>query len=106
MAFGISRKELKIWKQAIDQGQIAFLTHYWIDDRFPNVNSVTKVGCQDIEQLVLWGKQFGLKREWIHYREDGYSHYDLLGEYQKEIFHQLHKKVELGVLVFEYNYSI
>lgn len=85
MAFGISRKELLQWKRDIDQGKIAFLTHYWIDDRFPDVNTVTKAGCKDIKMLSEWGKKYGLKEEWIHHRIDGYSHFDLLGKKQVEI---------------------
>ncbi|MBM7656061.1 hypothetical protein JOC76_005598 [Neobacillus cucumis] len=63
MAFGIKRHELREWKQKIDQGDIAFLTHYWLDDRFPDCKTVTKVGCQDIEKLAEWGKKYGLKKE-------------------------------------------
>jgi hypothetical protein len=85
MAFGISRKELKNWKRAIDRGEIAFITHYWLDDRFPDVKTVTKVGCSDLKKLAAWGERHGLKREWIHQRRDGYSHYDLLGSKQNEI---------------------
>lgn len=85
MAFGIKRRELLDWKQKIDNGEIAFLTHYWIDDRFPGYKTVTKVGCLDLEHLAAWGKKYGLKKEWIHHRKDGYSHFDLIGSKQKEI---------------------
>jgi hypothetical protein len=85
MAFGINRKQLTEWKQKIDNGEIAFLTHYWLDDRFPGCKTVTKVGCRDLEKLAAWGEKYGLKKEWIDQREDGYSHFDLLGEKQKEI---------------------
>ncbi len=85
MAFGIKREDLLAWKKKIDNGEIAFLTHYWLDDRFPGCNTVTKVGCKDMNKLVEWGKQYGLRREWIHIRKDGYSHYDLLGDKEKEI---------------------
>lgn len=88
MAFGITRQQLKIWKRKIDQGEVAFLTHYWLDDRFPAAKTVTKVGCKDIEQLARWGARYGLKKEWIHIRKDGYSHYDLLGERQKTILRE------------------
>ncbi|MDR7001709.1 hypothetical protein [Neobacillus niacini] len=85
MAFGIRRDELNEWKRKIDRGEIAFLTHYWLDDRFPGDKTVTKVGCNDLEKLAEWGRKYGLKKEWIDHRKDGYSHFDLLGERQKEI---------------------
>ncbi|WP_141432350.1 hypothetical protein [Bacillus sp. 03113] len=85
MAFGIKRKDLVNWKKKIDEGEIAFLTHYWLDDRFPSSKTVTKVGCNDLEKLAKWGEQYGLQKEWIHIRNDGYSHFDLLGNRQKEI---------------------
>lgn len=85
MAFGINRKDLVEWKQKIDRGEIAFLTHYWLDDRFPGCKTVTKVGCLDLKKLADWGKEYGLKEEWIHHRHDGYSHFDLIGNSQKEI---------------------
>jgi hypothetical protein len=88
MAFGIKRQEVKVWKQIIDNGEIAFLTHYWLDDRFPGCKTVTKVGCQDLEKLADWGSKYGLKKEWIHHRLDGYSHFDLIGKSQKEILHK------------------
>lgn len=85
MAFGINRNELIEWKRKIDEGEISFLTHYWLDDRFPGFNTVTKVGCQDLEKLAQWGKKYGLKKEWIHHRRDGYSHFDLIGPKQADI---------------------
>jgi hypothetical protein len=85
MAFGIKKAELEEWKRQIENGQIAFLTHYWLDDRFPESRTVTKVGCSDFNKLIKWGKQYGLKKEWIHIRKDGYSHFDLLGDTQSKI---------------------
>nr|WP_263326684.1 hypothetical protein [Neobacillus sp. Marseille-Q6967] len=85
MAFGINRRDLVRWKQKIDQGEIAFLTHYWLDDRFPGSKTVTKVGCHDLDRLAEWGKKYGLRKEWIHHRRDGYSHFDLIGERQRDI---------------------
>ncbi|RDU35847.1 hypothetical protein DRW41_17095 [Neobacillus piezotolerans] len=85
MAFGIKKKDVQEWKQKIDQGEIAFLTHYWLDDRFPGCKTVTKAGCNDVEKLAEWGRKHGLRKEWIHQRQDGYPHFDLLGEKQKEI---------------------
>lgn len=85
MAFGIKRRDVEEWKRKIDAGEIAFLTHYWYDDCFPDCKTVTKVGCNDLTVLAEWGKQYGLKKEWIDHRKDGYSHFDLLGESQKRI---------------------
>ncbi|MFB1080987.1 hypothetical protein [Jeotgalibacillus sp. JSM ZJ347] len=85
MAFGIKRSELLKWKHDIDEGKIAFLTHYWVDDRFSQMRTVTKAGALSIDQLYQWGKQYGLKKEWIHIRNDGYSHYDLIGDAQLDI---------------------
>ncbi|MCY7585802.1 hypothetical protein MH131_18855, partial [Bacillus safensis] len=55
MAFGIKRSDLNAWKTAVHEGKVAFLTHYWLDDRFPNANTVTKAACQDMKRLVEWG---------------------------------------------------
>jgi hypothetical protein len=88
LAFGIKKQELIEWKRKIDRGEIAFLTHYWLDDRFPGCKTVTKVGCQNLERLAAWGKQYGLQKEWIHQRKDGYSHFDVLGKRQEEILKQ------------------
>ena len=85
MAFGITKKELLDWKERIDKGEIAFLTHYWLDDRFPECKTVTKVGCNDLQKLMEWGRKYDLKPEWIDKRKDGYSHFDLLGIKQTEI---------------------
>ncbi|MED4206425.1 hypothetical protein [Neobacillus mesonae] len=85
MAFGIKKEDLNEWKGKIDRGEIAFLTHYWLDDRFPGCKTVTKVGCNDLQKLASWGRKYGLKKEWIHHRKDGYSHFDLLGKRQREI---------------------
>lgn len=84
MAFGIARAELQEWKSAVERGEIAYLTHYWLDERFPGVRSVTKVGCGDIERLKAWCRIHGLASRYIHYR-DRYPHMDLFGPRQKEI---------------------
>lgn len=84
MAFGIDRQELKNWKKDVANGEIAFLTHYWLDDRFPNCKTVTKAGCRDLEKLTAWGAQYGLKPEWIDMRDD-YPHFDLFAEYERDI---------------------
>ncbi|MCP6683031.1 hypothetical protein [Bacillus nakamurai] len=89
MAFGITRSELERWKEAVSRGEIAFLTHYWLDDRFPDAKTVTKVGSSDIDKLISWGAEYGLKPEWIH-QKDEYPHFDLLGETQKSILEDEH----------------
>ncbi len=68
----------------MEAGEIAFLTHYWIDERFPNQDTVTKVGCCDLDKLIQWGNQYGLNPEWIHL-DPRYPHYDLLGNTQVTI---------------------
>ncbi|KGP73480.1 hypothetical protein [Pontibacillus yanchengensis] len=84
MAFGVKRNELKKWKQKVEAGEIAFLTHYWLDDRFPESKTVTKVGCSDKVKLAKWGKQYDLKPQWIH-NDPHYPHFDLLGKKQLNI---------------------
>ncbi|MFD2045757.1 hypothetical protein ACFSTA_13805 [Ornithinibacillus salinisoli] len=84
MAFGVTRHELSQWKKQVKNNDIAFLTHYWLDDRFPGCTTVTKVGCGDIEKLATWGRKYHLQEEWIH-MDDDYPHFDLFGERQKYI---------------------
>ncbi|MCM3611179.1 hypothetical protein M4S82_07910 [Planococcus sp. MERTA32b] len=84
MAFGIKRAELECWKREVEAGNIAFLTHYWIDERFPGCSTVTKVGCCDLEKLKIWGRQYGLQPEWLDLRGN-YPHFDLFGDRQKSI---------------------
>ncbi|MDR7072273.1 hypothetical protein [Fictibacillus barbaricus] len=84
MAFGINKHELKNWKKEVRAGNIAFITHFWMDPRFPGEKSVTKVGCNDLNKLTLWGERHGLKAEWIHKRE-AYPHFDLIGDKQRLI---------------------
>jgi len=83
MAFGIRRKELMNWKESVKRGEIAILTHYWEDERFPASTSVTKVGCINLDQLSKWGEKYQLKPEWIH--RSSYPHFDVFGKKQKEI---------------------
>lgn len=85
MAFGIKREELSEWKRKVNNGEIAFLTHFWEDPRFPGATSVTKVGCKDIHKLAKWGTKYGLKREWIHLTK--YPHFDLFTDKQKHILY-------------------
>lgn len=84
MAFGITRNELMEWKRKAGRGEIAFLTHYWLHPKFPQCKTLTKAGCSDLSRLAEWGRQYGLKPEWIH-RRSGYPHFDLVGDMQKEI---------------------
>lgn len=84
MAFGLDRAELNKWKQRVANGEIAFLTHYWVDERFPGCFTVTKVGCTDLEKLINWGNCYDLNKRWIdHHRL--YPHFDLFGTTQKSI---------------------
>ncbi|AWB45637.1 hypothetical protein DCC85_16490 [Paenibacillus sp. CAA11] len=87
MAFGINRQELSMWKQQVSSGKIAFLTHYWLDPRFPGVRTVTKVGCSDLERLSAWCRKYELDPKYIHRRRP-YPHFDLLGPKQREILSQ------------------
>lgn len=84
MAFGINKAELNDWKEKALRGDVAFLTHFWYDERFPQYDSVTKVACADIAKLLHWGKKYGLKKEWLHNRQS-FPHFDLLGERQLHI---------------------
>jgi hypothetical protein len=87
MAFGITRAELQQWKAAVTRGEIAFLTHYWVDTRFPDIRTVTKVGCSNLDVLSDWCLAYGLNPSYIHNRRP-YPHYDLIGSKQKEILLQ------------------
>lgn len=84
MAFGITRSELMAWKQKVKQGELAFITHYWIHPRYPDVTTVTKAGCSNIDKLISWGVEHGLKPEWIHDRDE-FPHFDLIGPMQKRL---------------------
>jgi len=84
MAFGINREELTRWKKAVSAGEIAFLTHYWLDPRFPGITTVTKVGCNDLSRLTHWCEDNGLPPQYIHNRST-YPHFDLIGPKQPEI---------------------
>ncbi|WP_058300950.1 hypothetical protein [Gorillibacterium timonense] len=84
MAFGIRREELQAWKEAVSRGEIAFLTHYWLDPRFPGCKTVTKVGCADLARLAAWCESHGLPPRYIHNRSP-FPHFDLLGPRQGAI---------------------
>jgi hypothetical protein len=84
VAFGITREELAAWKTAVARGDIAFLTHYWLDPRFPGVRTVTKAGCSDTAKLAAWCRSYGLNPAYIHHRPP-FPHYDLIGRKQVEI---------------------
>ncbi|MBN8234556.1 hypothetical protein JF544_04810 [Halobacillus kuroshimensis] len=83
MAFGVKREELQAWKRQVQNGEVAFLTHFWIDDRFPGCDTVTKAGCSDLDVLKEWGSCYDLHPGWIHL--DPYPHFDLFGDKQYEI---------------------
>jgi hypothetical protein len=87
MAFGITRKELQQWKAEVTHGKLAFLTHYWFDPRFPDIKTVTKVGCSDRNKLTLWCLANGLNPQYIHNRPP-FPHFDLMGAKQLEILHK------------------
>jgi hypothetical protein len=84
MAFGIRRHELERWKARAAAGEIAYLTHYWLDPRFPGIRTVTKVGCADLAKLVDWCRTWGFDPAYIH-RRNPHPHFDLFGPRQKEI---------------------
>lgn len=84
MAFGINRQELAVWKQQVESGEIAFLTHYWLDSRFPGQKTVTKAGCSDLNKLRDWCISNGLEPRYIHQRKP-FPHFDLIGAKQREI---------------------
>lgn len=84
MAFGINRQQLDSWKSKVASGEIAYLTHYWLDSRFPGITTVTKVGCSDLDRLTAWCLENGLNPKYIHRRQP-YPHFDLIGPKQKEI---------------------
>ncbi len=84
MAFGLKRRELNLWKEKVKNEEIAFLTHFWYDPRFPEYHSVTKVGCNNIKKLIQWGRKYRLNPEWIDHKA-GYPHFDILGERQSKI---------------------
>lgn len=87
MAFGISREELNRWKASVLRGELAFLTHYWLDARFPGCRTVTKVGCADIGRLTDWCLSKRLNPRYIHNRPP-FPHFDLLGPRQTEILRE------------------
>ncbi|CAM4382739.1 hypothetical protein [Paenibacillus tarimensis] len=87
MAFGLKREELREWKAKVSSGEIAFITHYWLEPRFPGIRTVTKVGCADVDKLKRWCQVNGLDPSYIHYRER-YPHFDLIGRRQAEILLQ------------------
>ncbi|MBD2866856.1 MULTISPECIES: hypothetical protein [Paenibacillus] len=84
MAFGITREQLNEWKETVLRGEIAYLTHYWLDPRFPGVRTVTKVGCSDLARLTEWCVSYSLNPRYIHNRPP-FPHFDLMGSKQVEI---------------------
>ncbi|WP_217596653.1 hypothetical protein [Cohnella sp. GbtcB17] len=84
MAFGVKRDELEAWKRRVAAGEIAFLTHYWFEPRFPGIKTITKVGCADLSKLAIWCERHGLNPAYIHARRP-FPHFDLIGDKQSEI---------------------
>lgn len=84
MAFGVTREEMMDWKRRVMNGEIAFLTHYWHDPRFPHCRTITKVGCANVDKLAEWCFRHGLNPRYIHMRRQ-FPHFDLLGPRQREI---------------------
>lgn len=87
MAFGVKRAELEQWKRKVKNGEIAFLTHYWLHPRLPEIRTVTKVGCANLDWLIQWGMTYDLKKEYIHFHTV-YPHFDLFGQRQQEILYK------------------
>ncbi|RUT28670.1 hypothetical protein EJP77_16860 [Paenibacillus zeisoli] len=87
MAFGVSRQELYDWKEQVRRGEVAYLTHYWLEPRWPGITTVTKVGCSDLLKLTAWCQEHGLNPKYIHQRQP-YPHYDLIGSKQISILKQ------------------
>lgn len=56
MAFGVKRDEMELWKEKAARGEIAIITHYWLDDRFPESKTVTKVACVDLKKTTTMGE--------------------------------------------------
>ena len=84
LAFGVSRAELNQWKAAVNRGEIAYLTHYWYDPRFPEYKTITKVGCSDLARLTDWCITYDLPPRYIH-RRSPFPHFDLIGPRQRQI---------------------
>lgn len=87
MAFGVTREELNAWKRTVNQGKIAYLTHFWLEPRFPGIKTVTKVGCSDLTLLVEWCLEHDLDPKYIHQRSP-FPHFDLIGPKQREILRE------------------
>ncbi|EUJ33316.1 hypothetical protein MFLO_03215 [Listeria floridensis FSL S10-1187] len=88
MAFGVKRDELKAFQQKAESGEVALLTHYWLDKRFPNSKTVTKAASSDLEALKKWGSQYHLPEAYIDYGHKNLPHYDLFGEIQLKVLEQ------------------
>ncbi|WP_163653538.1 hypothetical protein [Listeria sp. PSOL-1] len=96
MAFGVTRSELEAFKQKASEGGIAILTHYWMDERFPNSETVTKVASSNLENLLEWGAKYDLPKSYIDFGHTGLPHYDLFGELQLRILKKegKHEQIE------------
>ncbi|HLR54695.1 MAG TPA: hypothetical protein VK078_08225 [Pseudogracilibacillus sp.] len=99
MAFGINREQLERWKEQVVKGEIAVITHYWEDERFPGCTSVTKVGCSNLEKLKEWGETYKLKSTWIH--QSNYPHFDVFGSKQEEVLKRENMTEQLNQFIYK-----
>lgn len=99
MAFGIKRKQLQQWKNQVNRGEIAIITHYWEDERFPGCTSVTKIGCSNVQKLKEWGEIYALNPKWIH--RNNYPHFDVFGRKQAEVLKSEKKIEQLNQFVYK-----
>ncbi|MGG3448746.1 hypothetical protein [Domibacillus aminovorans] len=83
----------------METGHIAFLTHYWYDERFPHYRTVTKAGCIYVGRLVEWGYIYGLTPKWIDIGTSSRAHFDLLGE--KQLFILKHERLDDHIRKFQ-----
>lgn len=89
MAFGVKKNELKRYKKNVANNELAILTHYWSDDRFPDSNTVTKVAANDLETLKAWGKKLQLYDYMIDPESTKIPHFDLFGPIQVRVLKEL-----------------
>ncbi|MFA9559596.1 hypothetical protein ACERII_19990 [Evansella sp. AB-rgal1] len=98
MAFGLKKSDIEKWKKRANEGEVAFITHFWFDERFPQYRTVTKAACANKDTLIQWGQKYNLKPEWIHDRKD-FPHFDLLGDRQRDILKKENQYEQLEKLL-------